>query len=345
MDWDYVFRYHKKNSSSILLVGKEYITIIMLLQERNYNLYHEDDEIGDEVKHRVMSSFVGVTGHSSNGKSSRDSFSGKLRRSTFDLSSFNSLATSCSDSSSYSLPSPTRKSSTMRYRGQSSSSTSSAPEGAASEALMRLVASQDPRSTLQEVHGETTETQGESDHCIRETPSAATACTNTSSIEAFIQYFLEVILFGCLIVPFLELTIAMERYIRSAFGELHRNLGCAFSSLSAPSSSIEEEPIHFERRGLYPSPNSREDFYGTSEAVYSSSSDDNSEEDEDGWGHFADFRDELADEASFIPSCSVMPLRPRTVAAVAAPPSCVNTLETLAEGREEDDEAEEDWSF
>ncbi len=90
---------------------------------------------------------------------------------------------------------------------------------------------------------------------------------------------------------------------------------------------------------------SQEDFSGA-EAIFScsssSSSDDNTEEDEDGWGHFADFRDELADEASFIPSCSMMPLRNGSVAAVHVPPSCVTALETLAE---EDDEEEEDWSF
>ncbi|MGK3761749.1 MAG: hypothetical protein ACI8RD_014067, partial [Bacillariaceae sp.] len=67
--------------------------------------------------------------------------------------------------------------------------------------------------------------------------------------------------------------------------------------------------------------------------------------DADGWGHFADFQEELADESSFIPSCSrsnsVVPSY-RSV----TPPSPNNqkgALETLTESREEEDE--EDWSF
>ena len=139
----------------------------------------------------------------------------------------------------------------------------------------------------------------------------------------------------------------MERYFRSTFGEIHQNAGFVLASVYSPSSSIRQEPINFESKGLNRSSNSREDFYGACEATSSSSSssDDYSEEDEDGWGHFADFRDELADEASFIPSCSMMTIRQRSVVAVAVTPSCATTLETLAEGREEDDEAEEDWSF
>lgn len=135
--------------------------------------------------------------------------------------------------------------------------------------------------------------------------------------------------------------ITMERYLRSTVGELHRIVGFAFNSLSASSSSVQ---------GLYCSSNSIENFHGTPQAIYSrssssSSTEDNTEGDENGWGHFADFRDELADEASFIPSCSVMPLRKRAVAAVVVQPSCATTLETLTEGREDDDDAGEDWSF
>ena len=284
-----------------------------------------------------MSSAVDATGNSS-----RNSFNSRLRRSTFDLSSVNSLATSCSDSSSYSLPSPTRKSSTMRYRGQSSSSTSSTQEGAASQALIQLIANQEKMTGPQEAHN-AIETEEETDASTQHLSSASEG--NFDRIESFIQYFLEVIFFGCLIVPFLHATITIERCLRRLFGELHRFLELAFNTLRASSSSIEEEPIQFERRGLYHSPSSKEAFYTTTEAVYSSSSDDNSEEEEDSWGHFADFQDELADEASFIPSCSVMPMRSRTETSVAASPSCITTLETLAECREEDDEGEEDWSF
>lgn len=326
----------------------------MLLQERNYKLYY-DDEIEDEGKQRSLSSSVGSSEHSSYTKTLQKPFNCRLRRSTFDLSSVNSLSTSCSDSSSYSLPSPTRKTSTMSFRGQSPSSASSTPEGAASQALMQLAANQDTKSALQEVREEPTLTQEENDVCIRKSSSTEAACTNDSftpavhpdCMDSFTQYFLEVILFGCLIVPFLHLTITMERYLRNSFGVLQ----LAFTSLSAPASSaISQDPINFRGKGIYRSSNSKEDFYGASEAIYScssssSSSDDSSEEEEGSWGHFADFRDELADESSFIPSCSVMPLRTRAVAAVSVPSPGVTTLETLAEGREEDDDAGEDWSF
>lgn len=302
----------------------------MLLQERNYELRFDEE---DEGKDRVISD---ATGHSSYKKtSSRSSFNSRLRRSTFDLSSVNSLATSCSDSSSYSLPSPTRKSSTMRHRGQSSSSTTSTQEGAASQALLQLIADQEKMTALQETH-KAIEAEGEIDASAQDVSSISKG--SSDRIESFIQYFLEVIFFGCLIVPFLQMTITIERCLR-------RNLELAFTTLRSPSSSIEEEPIEFERRGLYHSPKSREGLYATTEVVYSSSSDDNSEEDEDGWGHFADFQDELADESSFIPSCSVMPIRTRTETSVAVSPSCIATLETLAECQEEDDEGEEDWSF
>lgn len=308
----------------------------MLLQERNYELRFDEE---DEAKDSVMSD---ATGHSSYKKTSRNSFDSRLRRSTFDLSSVNSLATSCSDSSSYSLTSPTRKSSTMRYRGQSSSSTSTTQEGAASQALMQLIANQEKMTALQEAH-QAIEAEGETADSAQNVSSISKG--SSDRIESFIQYFLEVIFFGCLIVPFLHMTIAIERCLRTSFGELHRNLELAFTTLRTPSYSIEEEPIEFERRGLYHSPKSREGLNTTTEAVYSSSSDDNSEEDEDSWGHFADFQDELADESSFIPSCSIMPIRTRTETSVAVSPTCIATLETLAECQEEDDEGEEDWSF
>ena len=323
----------------------------MLLQDRNYTLYY-DDEIEGEVKHPAPSSSVGLSGESSYAKSSQQSsFNNRLRRSTFDLS-VDSLSTSSSDSISCCLSSPPRKTSTLRYRGKSSSFTSSKqvspplPDGAASRALMKRASNQDMKSARREVRREPVATQGESDICIHKT---STKCTHGSSIsgghpdltESFMQYFLEVIMFGCLIVPFLHLTITMERYLRSTVGELHRIVGFAFNSLSASSSSVQ---------GLYCSSNSIENFHGTPQAIYSrssssSSTEDNTEGDEDGWGHFADFRDELADEASFIPSCSVMPLRKRDVAAVVVQPSCATTLETLTEGREDDDDAGEDWSF
>lgn len=330
----------------------------MLLQERNYRL-HYDDAIEDEAKHPALSSAVGSSEHFSYAKSK--SSKNRLRRSTFDLSSVSSLSTSSSDSSSCCLSSPTRKSSSLRYRGLSSSTSSSynnnnpPSEGAASQALKNLVANNITESSLQDVRQEHNEIQEEreSSPTSFHTQDSSTS-SESSDMESFLQYLLEVIFLGYVVVPFLHLTITMERYLRSTFGDIHRNAGFVLASIYAPSSSVSQEPITMERGQVQQQQqqqhrtDSHEDFYGA-EAILScsssSSSDDNTEEDEDAWGHFADFRDELADEASFIPSCSMMPLRNRSVAPVHVPPSCVTGLETLAEGREEEDEAEEDWSF
>jgi hypothetical protein len=67
---------------------------------------------------------------------------------------------------------------------------------------------------------------------------------------------------------------------------------------------------------------------------------------DDAWGHFTDFQDELADEASFIPSCS-RSLPPRKK--LTLQPSSTSGLSPLAEETEGDDEDEDEdedgWSF
>jgi hypothetical protein len=327
----------------------------MLLQEHKYLLCY-DGQIDEGKSHQFIeqgASSSSVTSTCAN-MSPPNSF-----RKTFDLSSVNSLPTSSSSSNSYCLSSPPRKTSTLRYRGQSSSSLSSpskpsVTESAATRALLEVTAHKDTRSSLQEVREEPgeikqslDETQGERDLCTRET-ATATATSDTSRITSMHPV---VILLGYIVVPFLQLTISIERYLRSIF-----------ASLFAPSSSFQQETINSDGEELYSSSivNLRQGlldgnaiYSGPSEAVccYSSSSsssssdDDNTESEQDGWGHFADFQDELADEASFIPSCSVRALRSQAVSAVAGPPSCATTLETLAEVREEDDDAGEDWIF
>ncbi|KAL3914969.1 MAG: hypothetical protein SGILL_005866, partial [Bacillariaceae sp.] len=63
----------------------------------------------------------------------------------------------------------------------------------------------------------------------------------------------------------------------------------------------------------------------------------------DEWGHFADFQEELADEASFIPSCSRIPAGRSTL----RKPS-TSGLAPLAEVHEDDHEEaveEEEWCF
>jgi hypothetical protein len=80
----------------------------------------------------------------------------------------------------------------------------------------------------------------------------------------------------------------------------------------------------------------------------------------DEWGHFADFQDELADEACFIPSCAVGATKSLTllppVATIASTPLMVGVVAQQQQGlhggltglatlTEEDDEEDEDWSF
>jgi len=361
----------------------------MLLQERNY-------ESHQLIEQRPLAASENLTDASSCSTiSPPSSFNNRLHRSTFDLSSVNSLSTSSSDSRSSRLSSPTRNTSTLRYRGQSSSSSSShyqdhpsLPEGAATPAVLHPAANIDTKSALQEIREEPRErtqsldeTQGENDLCTHkiaaaaaatiicsnDSPMSATATSNiasmhTNCMRSVTQYFLEVILLRYLVVPFLQLTIIIERYLRSicVFEDLQRNAGLVFASVFAHCSSFQQEPINFDGEELYSSSiaplhqelsDNNDAFSCSSEAVccysssFSSSDDDNTEREKDGWGHFADFQDELADESSFIPSCSASPLRTRAVAAVAVSPCCATTLETLAEVREEDNDAGEDWSF
>jgi len=355
----------------------------MLLQERNYELYgdveiEDEDKSHQSIEQRASTASVGLWDDSPYAKnSSSSSFNNRLRRSTFDLSSISSLASSASDSSSYCCSSASWKSSTLRYRGQSPSSSKfvnpPSQEGAATQALLQQAVQEDTKSPFQEVHEEPTEPseerQGSDDFCSQKSAAApcakdsiapTTATCNIASsgpncTSSVTQYLLEIILVGYLIVPFLELTIRIERYLRSTFGDFRRTMGLAFAALFASSSSFQEEPSSVNGDELYSSPitpalledrfDETNDYHGLSEAgccnsSSSSSDDSNNESQKDSWGHFADFQD----EPSFIPSVT-SPLRSRAVAAVAAPPSCATTLETLAEGREEDDEAGDDWDF
>ena len=372
----------------------------MLLQEHNYDIYYNDEIEEEQSKfhqladQRSSTVSVGFSDTSTCAKiSPPSSFNNGLRRSTFDLSSFNSLATSSSSStSSCYLPSPTRRSSTLRYRGSSSHQNDcfSVQEGAATRALLELAAKETTSPTIEEVREEPStivqfldETQEAED--LFSPTAAATASTDDSPAIAnsstassqhgdersVMEFILEGILLGHLIVPLLHLIVTIERHVRSLFRGLQRNTGFLFASLFAPS-SFQQEPndaddeqlsssLNLMQQELVVEDDDDDDYPGSEEACccYSSSSssssdnDDNIESDAGGWGHFADFQDELADEKSFIPLCSASPLRTRSV--VAAPPSpyqkgevgaCVaSSLETLDECREEDDDTEEDWSF
>ena len=343
----------------------------MLLQERDYRIYRDgeiedDDQLGCLMEHRDSAVSLGLSGGSSYVKiiSSRTQSSNKLRRSTVELSSFNSLGTTSSDSSSYCVSTPTRKASTiaLRYRG-TCSTTSGNPSSVETSPKQSLVQrGKDEGSNwafreVREAAGEVMLSGNESSIEPRshQTASGTTLTEDDQSdwLNSAVQFFLEVIVLGYLVVPFLELTILIERYFRSKVDDIQRSTGYLFASLFAPSSSLQDEPGHFESGKFYSTPNTpmlqhyqqqliegKEDISGVSpEAIScfsasSASEDSTSDEDDgqqDGWGHFTDFQDELADETSFVPFCSAGPV--------------VTALEPLAEGREEDDDAGEDWTF
>lgn len=362
----------------------------MLLQERNYRLYRDDEMEEQDQIHRTMedrdsAASLGLSGNAACLKiaTPTNSFNNKLRRSTFDLSSFNSLATSSSDSSSYCVSTPTRIASTptrstLRYRGSSSSSGNpSMPEDVPRQSLARRgerIAENFVSREVREAPSEITRTTKESQGMVElrsHLTASGTMSTKDSQLDCLssnMQFVLESIILGWLVVPFLELSIQIERYVRVKFKSMKRSIGYLFACLFASSSSFEDEPINFENQNFcssldapvlekYPQELSDGNEYlngcsHSSESISchsmsSSGEDDTADEhgQENGWGHFADFQDELADEASFVPSCSVGHLSTRAADVAALPPSCVTGLETLDEGREEDDDSGEDWTF
>eukprot|EP00535_Pseudo-nitzschia_heimii_P007866 CAMPEP_0197175414 /NCGR_PEP_ID=MMETSP1423-20130617/1640_1 /TAXON_ID=476441 /ORGANISM="Pseudo-nitzschia heimii, Strain UNC1101" /LENGTH=341 /DNA_ID=CAMNT_0042624575 /DNA_START=169 /DNA_END=1194 /DNA_ORIENTATION=+ len=341
----------------------------MLLNERDYRIYRDgeietDDQLDCLMEHRDSANSLGLLDDPSLVKiTSRLASNSKLRRSTFELSSFNSLATASSDSSSYCVSTPTRnastptrKSSSLRYRGSfQSSGNPSSLEAAPKQSLAQRAKLSD--SNLREVReeaGGAIPSGNERTTKIRshETLSGTSFAKDglLEWLNSMIHFFMEVIVLGFLVVPFLELIIRIERYFRSRLEDIQQSSGYIFDSMFTPSSSFQDEAIdvdsarflsaentpmlqHYQRQLL---DNNERDLGHSSEAVscYSTSSssdhDASDEHGEDGWGHFADFQDELADETSFVP-CSFGPLD--------------IALETLDEGREEDDDAGEDWAF
>eukprot|EP00534_Pseudo-nitzschia_fraudulenta_P009774 CAMPEP_0201167202 /NCGR_PEP_ID=MMETSP0851-20130426/71467_1 /ASSEMBLY_ACC=CAM_ASM_000631 /TAXON_ID=183588 /ORGANISM="Pseudo-nitzschia fraudulenta, Strain WWA7" /LENGTH=350 /DNA_ID=CAMNT_0047448373 /DNA_START=230 /DNA_END=1282 /DNA_ORIENTATION=- len=350
----------------------------MLLQERDCKLYYDHGTEEEENKCQLIEqpgSKVSI--------SPPISFKKKLRRSTFDLSSFNSTSESNTTASS----SQTRNASTLRHRGSVSLSHSqdnhTSPEGAATTALLRTTADKNQKSPVQEVQDAIANAQSlhdkrkyeEEDSCFQITGATtmhagnfsvpADVSSNISSRHrdatiSFTQCLFEILLLGYLIVPLLQLTVTIERHARSILREMQVNFGIASSFLISPF-SFQREPIDIDARYICSSSiySMRREMSGENDismdlsdsmCCYSSSSsasdENNNESEQDGWGHFADFQDELADESSFIPSCSLSPIRNRAAVTPAVLPSCVTTLETLTEGHEEeDDDAGDDWSF
>lgn len=348
----------------------------MLLQERDHDLRY-DHKMEEESKsyqlpeQRVSAVSVGFSDTSSCALiSPPSSFSNGFRRSTFDLNSFNSMATSPSESSSYNSFSTGRVSS-LRYRGQTLSSPPRVPlrnpEGAATQALLQMAQEKNMSAPVEETRedfGACTQSlnnmQGCGENSVPQTTASSAIAKSVASsdrIETINEYeesrtmhnFFEGILLGCLVLPLLHLTVRIEACARRLLNNL-------FTTLPASSASFHhQERIDFDSKALSStllrSSLQREAADDNDDACcYSSSSsstdDDNLESDDDAWGHFADFQDELADESSFIPSCSASHVRTRPVMIPAVPPSSLaNTLETLAENQDEDEDMGEEWSF
>jgi hypothetical protein len=266
------------------------------------------------------------------------------RRSTFDLTSFHRSSSSLSSSASSStntlyVSSPksqrtyVRNNTTLRYRGP--------------------LSTKDPDESTSTSSGMITSNNTSNQN----TTSNINANNNRNDDEdgSVVESTLGGNFLGCghLIVILLHLIVTIERYVR----RILREAGFVYASLFASSFSFQQEPVNDDDEDELSSstsaPPMQDDDEDYSSSGYSSSSssssscddDEHQTIDADGWGHFADFQEELADESSFIPSCSrsnsVVPSY-RSV----TPPSPNNqkgALETLTESREEEDE--EDWSF
>lgn len=168
----------------------------------------------------------------------------------------------------------------------------------------------------------------------------------------------------------LFLVINMERQVRSLFREIHCIVGYVWETIRANAFQF-EEPLERSRAsrssGLFPANDSiprslsaldqmvlnqqqrattseeqRDDLSSSNQELLTPMklADTSSHSSKDEWGHFADFQDELADEASFIPSCCRLP-PPRS----SLRKSSTSGLAPLAEVDGDDNEEEEDWTF
>jgi hypothetical protein len=317
----------------------------MLLQEKhNFDLYYGKNIEEDSSKSHLECS-------NNNGTCIQ-------RRSTFDLSSFHRSSSSLSSASSSTntsyISSPksqktyVRNNTTLRYRGPLS--TSLEEDRNTFSVTTRSTKNRDESTSSS---SEVITSNNTSNHS---TTSNINANNNRNDDEdgSVLESILGGIFLGCghLIVILLHMIVTMERFVRRIF----REVGFVYASIFASSSSFQQEPVNDDEDELSYSTSAPqmqyddEDYSSSGDSSSSSSSPGDDEHDEhqidaDGWGHFADFQEELADESSFIPSCSrsnnvVRPYRSVT------PPSPNNqkgALETLTESREEEDE--EDWSF
>ena len=317
----------------------------MLLQEKhNFDLYYGKNIEEDSSKSHL--------------KCSNNNGTCKQHRSTVDLSSFHRSSSSLASASSstntlyVSLPKSqrtyVRNNTTLRYRGPLS--TSLEEDGNTSSVITRSTKNQD---------GSTSTSSGviTSNNTGNHSPTNNINVNNNRNDDEYgsvVESILGGIFLGCghLIVILLHMIVTIERFVRGIF----RGVGFVYASIFASSSSFQQEPVNDDEDELSssisapPMQYDDEDYSSSGDSSSSSSSSGDDEQDEhridaDGWGHFADFQEELADESSFIPSCSKSNnvVRPYRSVTPPSPNDQKGALETLTESREEEDE--EDWSF
>jgi len=285
-----------------------------------------------------------------------NSFNG-LRRSTFDLSDY-------INSSNSTIPSKSPEGETkctLRYRGSiRSSQYAEAAHGAATRALMDLTARNKDKSSSSSSSQDLREPSSRDCYgaCCETSLTSATAMEHGDT--KYLGSILDDVFLGYM--SLLCLVVAVERRVRGVFHEVGNFFG-ALTTAFHFEEPLERQPVADNHRGslifctssqsmihetmLEVQEKSKEELLTPLKLVTPApslaSSDDGSTDDaspaKDEWGHFADFQEELADESSFIPSCSKVPARRRSNL-----DSSLSCLAPLAEVGE-DEEDEEDWTF
>jgi hypothetical protein len=307
---------------------------------------HQSSSSSTLTYNSTMSSMASDVSSCARLSSPPGSFHNGLRRSTFDLSDY-SASTGTYKSSSSSL----------RYRGGSQQR-----EGEATKALSELASSS--KGSFASFTSSSSYPETETAYSAQ---AAADATQQKQSNDLLRFMGLEMIIEDVMLgyMALLMLGVNMHRQVTSLLRNLKSFLGTTFQFISdlyhfeepierpatRTSSNLLQEQPYFtslnDTRDMHES-RSEEDLLTPFKLVTPPSSATQSEA-RDEWGHFADFQEELADEKSFIPSCSRLSSSPSRRGTLK---KASNTgLATLAEVREDDfeerddEEEEEDWSF
>ncbi|KAG7349260.1 hypothetical protein IV203_011857 [Nitzschia inconspicua] len=269
------------------------------------------------------------------------SFHNGLRRSTFDLSEYDSATGTYRKD----------RGSTLRQR-------SFVTNGAATQALLDLNSSKEENTSRQSLFSSSTWNKAETMYSNNDDAAATPQPTMLKENQKRGESIIEDVFWGY--ISLLLLVVNMERQVRNLCREIQSIMGYAWEVLRANSFQC-EEPL--ERRVAYHKYDfpSNKDIPSGQETMKEQEGQDVGDEQtkelltplklvttdytetslgKDEWGHFADFQDELADESSFIPSCCHVP-PPRS----SLKKGSSFTLAPLAEVQEGEADDEEDWSF